>query len=852
MAIDNNPKQAKRFQNLTVNYGKIVDKLSMNDRLEMLRNSEGRQLLSSLTPYQLAEMFPDYYKERLPDVGRLLKSISDPSFKPFTREEADIFMETERGRLRVNEAPHRFEQPKPKWQREFEKETGVKISDPGAKARLSEEQKAVLDELSKGKISSDDPRVSFLKDLSDEDLQKGGIKKEVSNDGKIEFSALPTTASLMTDEELRKEAGKGVRAGTEGLQGRTAMQKSVYDSFIAAGFSDKQARALTAEVGRENNFDPKYVFGSHAEPGGSANVRGRTNTGMFSWGDPARRKEFLAFMKAEGFVDDNGNLVASPEALAAQARFVRKEMQNYEAGRKFLENPDISRDDGGQLLSRYIGWDISGRYIDARKHIERRNRYYADIDQINKAFPNLPANPTAEQLDEARRLLEQREKLGRQSAIAGKIVPKLPEGLDPRLARELERKSPAVKQDVISMIETAGGGRDPEQVARGVKRLNDLYQQDPKAVQRGVFQGNGKLLFSDQSVANRAGQLNPYMQGALNKFQEFAPQGTTVTSTFRGTDHPIESEKSRRGRSPGAHTRGAAIDVRTEGKSREELQQTIQALKRAGFTKILLEGNPPHIHAEVNPGQSFHVTNLGRGNPHIDLKSANEAASVVAFNEELEGQQKKREKPTDIATADVEPAPTPQPEIVKEQTTTTQAAPQEPQANAEVVQAQTEEIPPEPVKVLAEGGSANVQSDMIKAMPIDSLKGDNSVVLDQQNNPLFTMNTKEEQALYNPKTRQVDVQPLTKTNPNMLGEKQSVNNVLDDNQNVTLKQNQPVVVQQPQLPSNEPRSGDVSVNITDDIFKDPSFKRAIAKTRFVDTGDAPLGGHFGLAQADLA
>jgi hypothetical protein len=32
--------------------------------------------------------------------------------------------------------------------------------------------------------------------------------------------------------------------------------------------------------------------------------------------------------------------------------------------------------------------------------------------------------------------------------------------------------------------------------------------------------------------------------------------------------------------------------------------------------------------------------------------------------------------------------------------------------------------------------------------------------------------------------------------------------------------------------------------MTDNMFKSPSFERAIARTRFHNSGDAALGGHF--------
>ena len=42
--------------------------------------------------------------------------------------------------------------------------------------------------------------------------------------------------------------------------------KMVYQAFVAAGLNPNQSKILTAEVGRENAFDPNYLFGGHSDP----------------------------------------------------------------------------------------------------------------------------------------------------------------------------------------------------------------------------------------------------------------------------------------------------------------------------------------------------------------------------------------------------------------------------------------------------------------------------------------------------------------------------------------------------------------------------------------------------------
>jgi len=43
-----------------------------------------------------------------------------------------------------------------------------------------------------------------------------------------------------------------------------------------------------------------------------------------------------------------------------------------------------------------------------------------------------------------------------------------------------------------------------------------------------------------------------------------------------------------------------------------------------------------------------------------------------------------------------------------------------------------------------------------------------------------------------------------------------------------------------------------TMSMTDNMFKSPSFERAIARTRFHNSGDAALGGHFDSNAANLA
>lgn len=801
---------AKKFQNLTVDYGTIIGKMPIGDRVNMARSGEGRQLLSSLTPTQLADMFPDYYKKAYPDVGKILKSISSPSFKPLSREEADIQMGKNEAFIRSKE---RLSQPdmKPAWFRKLQEETGQKLSDAGAKAQLSGAKKDLLREMESSGVKSDDPRASFLKDLSDDDLKKAGITKQSDNQGNIVFRR-----TEITDEQAK--------ARLESIDPKIeAIRKTI--------------------LGKESSG--RYDITSFAEGRGS-NASGGYQFADGTWRAQARKA---------GYDPD----------LYPRAKMAPPEVQDAVA-RSYIK--DILARNGGDVSAVPREWYAGpkGYLTDYELRVNRGltlEKYVSDWMQKYQANSGGSVTQTqiAQSLEEAKKQIRQDQ----EGHLAGRVeMPVLPNGLKPEVVTFYNGLTDRQKQDFYSMLKAAGGGPSQDQLSAGVNRVNDLYDKNPTALQQGVFKGNGRLLFDNDRIAAGASQLSGHTQAALNKFQEFAPEGTTITSTYRSPEHHIEASKPG---GPGAHSRGSAVDIRSSGKSPAELAQTIQALKRAGFTKVLLEGD--HIHAEANPGQDFHISNLGRGNPGIDLESARTAADRVAWNEGLSAERE---------TANVTPAPTSTPASTPRQAEELRPTAQAVSANRPQQQAQNtsntedktsslaatreyeaakqagkfdNQQKPEEVRVLAEGGQAEVNSDEIKAMPIDSLKGDNSVVMDQDNKPLFTMNTKDEKAVYDPKTKQVDVQPINKTDGDSLGSGKLLTESSHQTKGETHPDSPPQPVFREPMPTTAPRSGDVSVSITDDMFKDPGFKRAIAKTRFVDTGDAALGGHFGAANADL-
>lgn len=173
-------------------------------------------------------------------------------------------------------------------------------------------------------------------------------------------------------------------------------QLCVYKAFKTAGFSEMQARILTAEIGRENSYNPKYLFAGHADPHKGSNL------GMLSWqGD--RKPKLVAFLKKAGVLDGANNMVPGQEALDAQARFIMWEMRNTHkgVGAQFLSKPNISYEDGAYLIGKkYILWRIDDpKYAAAGK--KNRDGFYnmlvKQLDSggaVNVADKSSPASKT--------------------------------------------------------------------------------------------------------------------------------------------------------------------------------------------------------------------------------------------------------------------------------------------------------------------------------------------------------------------------------------------------------------------------------------------------------------------------
>ena len=146
---------------------------------------------------------------------------------------------------------------------------------------------------------------------------------------------------------------------------------------------------------------------------------------------------------------------------------------------------------------------------------------------------------------------------------------------------------------------------------------------------------------------------------------------------------------------------------------------------------------------------------------------------------------------------------------------------------------------PTRVSVLADGGEADTgSSSEISAYPIGSLKGDNAIVANADQEPLFTMNTDKENASYDSSSGKVSVEPVTKNNPDSLSSSseggQADTKSAESEQSGDKAQNESAMISGLKLEPN--MSFQSATQLSSNPMTCPSFERAISAAGFKKSG----------------
>lgn len=422
---------------------------------------------------------------------------------------------------------------------------------------------------------------------------------------------------------------------------------SVYNAMIKAGMSDNQARAMTAEVGRENSFG-NNIWKSHRD-----DKNGKLNMGMMSWqGD--RAEKLMKFMKAKGLVNPDGSLQRSQAAIDAQAEFMVHEMKtNYSGvGKKFLGNKNISYADASKLLGKeYIQWAYTNpKYASGHAN---RDAYYADLnneihkrgghkkqnikyvsqkemDKLSKAEARPPMMASAKVQSEWKKREDARIKKHSEiskGVIAGthKIgtAPKSETGSSSAVpyASGSAKDEGSTKKDTPSNKEFYNKGVQNVIIAKGVD-MNGLTTSCREAffTMIGELFSSGKV--NKKPVVSSA-YRSPQKQQALWQ-AELKKQGGDESKARKWVAPPGKSK----------HEKGLALDVDYKGGATVKLLESSGLLAKYNFSRPL-SNEPWHIEygsGSVGAAASALGSAVGDFIGAPDFTNASEAAdAAIAF-----------------------------------------------------------------------------------------------------------------------------------------------------------------------------------------------------------------------------
>ncbi|MGI8320792.1 tape measure protein, partial [Acinetobacter baumannii] len=157
----------------------------------------------------------------------------------------------------------------------------------------------------------------------------------------------------------------------------------VYLAFRNAGLGDKQARVMTAQVGRETDFRNEAMFGSHKD----AN-NGYTNTGFLSW-QKSRSTKLMQSLQGQGVLDKNGKIQQTQDALDAMAKHAVQEAmtdKSYSKSKAALLNDDLDYRSLERIVAKnFVGWDYDGKKLGkakASQHLAKQDSYYNQLSKI--------------------------------------------------------------------------------------------------------------------------------------------------------------------------------------------------------------------------------------------------------------------------------------------------------------------------------------------------------------------------------------------------------------------------------------------------------------------------------------
>ncbi|HFX7570833.1 TPA: tape measure protein, partial [Acinetobacter baumannii] len=194
-----------------------------------------------------------------------------------------------------------------------------------------------------------------------------------------------TESSRKQTKEVEKQTKESAKQAVllAGNDERVRNMLRVYLAFRNAGLGDKQARVMTAQVGRETDFRNEAMFGSHKDEN-----NGYTNTGFLSW-QKSRSTKLMQSLQGQGVLDKNGKIQQTQDALDAMAKHAVQEAmtdKSYSKSKAALLNDDLDYRSLERIVAKnLVGWDYDGKKLGkakASQHLAKQDSYYNQLSKI--------------------------------------------------------------------------------------------------------------------------------------------------------------------------------------------------------------------------------------------------------------------------------------------------------------------------------------------------------------------------------------------------------------------------------------------------------------------------------------
>lgn len=310
-------------------------------------------------------------------------------------------------------------------------------------------------------------------------------------------------------------------------------QMMLYQAYIKAGLTPEQAKAVVAEIGRENDYTDKYWYGEHIDPAG--NIR---NIGPLSWnGD--RRLALIAHMKSKGLLESDGGpggkdpvrFKAGQESLNAMAEFSKNEIFGMKrfapTANAFRNNPNMSAEDLSTVVGKnYVVWAYgqntlkNGKAFDWVGADSKRRRY---LNSLNRMLQS----PAAEEKDV------------KSSALAGKAAPAAAhEATNAKVASTGAAAPKTAASSALDKTKTVASGA-PAPSDSGESVIKSTQPNTATIAKKAVAAGKTTPMYEDtgeSTVSTKAANDEPVVMAVSSP----APAGRTLANDDSGGEIPVD------------------------------------------------------------------------------------------------------------------------------------------------------------------------------------------------------------------------------------------------------------------------------------------------------------------------